>query len=152
MSQSQTQAPQKNGKNQKSELDPETIKAIVAQQTQKLQIEAQKLRLEEKRLEQNGKLAEQSMVFNSEIIKKYPSEQRKTIITLGGFIIGIIIIFLAFILYCLSQGKAEFADKFLNWLGHIGGIVGGFFIGKWSNKKKSIQDQPQEPEDAEIVD
>jgi hypothetical protein len=152
---SQSQDTQKNGsKSQKPELDPETIKAIVAQQSDKLKLEAQKIRLEEKRLDQNGILAEKSLQFNSEIIKRHPSEQRKTIAVIGSIVIAIIVIFLAFILFCLSKGNIEFADKFLNWIGHIGGAVGGFFVGKLSSKKKqppedSIQ---SEPEDAEIVD
>jgi hypothetical protein len=151
---SQSQDAQKNGnKSQKPELDPETIKAIVAQQSEKLRLEAQKIRLEEKRLDQNGILAEKSLQFNSEIIKKHPSEQRKTILTIGGIVIAIIAIFLAFILFCLSQGNNEFADRFLNWIGHIGGAIGGFFVGKWSSKRKPSQDSmPSEPEDAEIVD
>jgi len=150
---SQSPETQKNGnKSQKPELDPETIKAIVAQQSEKLKLEAQKIRLQEKQLDQNGILAEKSMVLNSEIIKKHPSEQRKTILTIGGIVIAVIIIFLAFILFCINQGNAEFADKFLSWIGHVGGAVGGFFVGKWSNKKKPEDTINTEPEDAEIVD
>jgi Fe2+ transport system protein B len=148
----QSQEPQKNGKNQKSELDLETIKAIVAQKNQELQLEAQKLRLEEKRLEQNGKLAEKSLEHNSKLIQKYPSEQRKTILTVGGIASFILILFFLFILYCISQGKTEFADKFLNWISHIAGIAAGFFVGRFSNKKKRSADSPQGPEDAEIIE
>lgn len=74
----QSQDTQKNGnKTQKPELDPETIKAIVAQQSEKLKLEAQKIRLEEKRLDQNGILAEKSLQFNSEIIKNTPQNSAR---------------------------------------------------------------------------
>jgi hypothetical protein len=149
---SQSQEPQKNGKNQKPELDLETIKALVAQKSQELQLEAQKLKLEEKRLEQNGKLAEISIEHNSKLIQKYPAEQRKTILTIGGIACFVLILFLLFILYCISQGNTEFADKFLNWISHIAGIAAGFFVGRFSIKKKRSTDSSEEPEDAEIIE
>ena len=74
---SQSQEPQKNGKNQIPEFDLETIKAIVAQKGHELQIEAQKLRLEEKRLEQDGKLAEKSLEHNSKLFKIFPQSNVK---------------------------------------------------------------------------
>lgn len=145
---------QNNKQNQKSlpDLDPETIKAIVVQQGQKLQLEANKIRLEEKRLEQDGKLAERSIDMQSQLLKDYPAQQRKTILVVGAVIVVVILIFLLFILYCISQGKENFADKFLTWLSHIAGIVGGFFVGRISSKKNHGKQQPSGPEDAEIVE
>lgn len=152
MSQSHTQGPLKDGKFPFNDLDLETIKLIVTQKGQELQVEAQKLRLEEKRIEQNGKLAEKSMEHNSKLIQKYPSEQRKTMLTIGGIACFILIIFFLFILYCISQDKIEFADKFLNWISHIAGITAGFFVGKYGTKKKRNKGISEEPEDVEIVD
>jgi hypothetical protein len=152
MSQSHTQGPLKNGNNPLNDLDLETIKLIVTQKGQELQVEAQKLRLEEKRLEQNGKLAEKSLEHNSKLIQKYPSEQRKTMLTIGGIACFILLLFFLFILYCISQGKTEFADKFLNWISHIAGIAAGFFVGKYGTKKKRNKGISEEPEDVEIVD
>lgn len=147
--------PNQNNKNQKSlpDLDQETFKSLVVQQGQKLQIEADKLRLEEKRMEQDGKLAERSIEMQSTLLKAYPSQHRKTLITIGAIAIVIILIILGFILYCIHEGKDEFADKFLNWLSHIAGIAGGFLIGRTTGKKKQRDTPaPGEPEEAEIVE
>lgn len=118
----------------------------------KLQLEGDKIRLEEKRLDQDGKLAAKSLEINSQLLREYPSQHRKTILTYGAIICFIILIILGFILYCISQGKTEFADKFLNWLSHIGGIAGGFLFGKLINKKKRTPEASAVAEDAEIVD
>lgn len=148
----QNQQPSKNNKSQKYELDQETIKALVAQKGQELQNDAQRIRLEEKKLDHNGKLAQRSIELNAQLIKDYPAQQRKTILVVGAVIVVVILIFLLFILYCISQGKENFADKFLTWLSHIAGIVGGFFVGRISSKKNQGKQQPEGPEDAEIVE
>lgn len=150
---SQKPEPQKNDKNQKIELDPETIKAIVAQKGAEIQLEVQRLRIEEKRIDRDGKLSERSMELNSEFLKNYPKQHRQTIITYGIFITLIIFGILGFIGYCVNTGNKELAKDFLTVITHITTLVVGIVVGRQSNKKKS-KDQPQadEPEDAEIVD
>lgn len=149
---SQSQEPPKNGKNQKIELDQETIKAIIAQKNQEVQLEFQRLKLDEKRLEQDGKLAEKSMDYNSKFIKDYPKQHRQTLITYGIFITVIFFGVLTFIGFCLHRGDSEFAKQFLTVVTHIVTLIIGFFVGKQANKKKSDKDKIDEPEDAEIVD
>jgi hypothetical protein len=146
MSQSHTQGPLKDGKFPFNDLDLETIKLIVAQKGQELQVEAQKLRLEEKRIV----LRLRSGLKGSWTVLS-GVEGRKTILTIGGIACFILLLFFLFILYCISQGKTEFADKFLNWISHIAGIAAGFFVGKYGTKKKRNKDVSEEPEDAEIV-
>jgi len=148
----QSQDTQKNGKNQKIELDQETIKAIIAQKNQEVQLEFQRLKLDEKRLEQDGKLAEKSMDYNSRLIKDYPKQHRQTLITYGIFITVILFGVLIFIGYCLQRGDSEFAKQFLAVITHIITLIIGFFVGKQVNKKKSDKDAPGEPEDAQIID
>lgn len=150
---SQKTEPQKNEKNQKFELDPDTIKAIVAQKGAEIQLEAQRLKIEEKRIDRDGKLSERSMELNSEFLKNYPKQHRHTVITYGIFITIIIFGILFFIGYCVNTGNKELAKDVLTVITHITTLVVGIFVGKQSNKKKSKDPaQPGEPEDAEIVD
>lgn len=149
---SQSQELHKNGKNKKPELDLDTIKAIVAQKSQEVQLEIQRLKLEEKRLEQDGKLAEKSMDYNSKFIKDYPKQHRQTIITYGSFITAIFFGVLIFIGYCIQRGDSEFAKQFLTIVTHIITLIIGLFVGKQTNKKRIDKDKSNGPEDAEIID
>jgi hypothetical protein len=150
MSQNQEQA--KNGKSPIAELDQETIKAIISQKAQEVQLEFQRVKLEEKRLEQDGKLAEKSMYFNNELLKAYPRQHRQTVITYGAFITVIFFGALTFIGYCIYRGDSEFAKQFLTVVTHIITLAIGLLVGRQSNKKKLDKNKAGNPEEAEIID
>lgn len=142
----------KNDKAHKSDLDQETIRAIIAQKAQEVQLEFQRLKLDEKRLEQDGKLSEKSMHYNSEFLKAYPKQHRQTLITYGVIIVVIFFGALTFIGYCIHKGDSEFAKQFLTVVTHIITLVIGLFVGKQSYKKKADRDKGAEPEEAEVAD
>lgn len=142
----------KSGKNQIPELDQETIRAIISQKAQEVQLEFQRLKLDEKRLEQDGKLSEKSMYYNNEFLKAYPKQHRQIVITYGAFITLIFFGALIFIGYCIHRGDSEFAKQFLTVVTHIITLVIGLFVGKQSSKKKAGKDKATEPEEAEVTD
>ncbi len=150
MNQSQDQPV--NSKSHKPELDQETIKAIISQKAQEVQLEFQRVKLEEKRLEQDGKLAEKSMFFNNELLRAYPKQHRQTVITYGAFITLIFFGALTFIGYCIYRGDSEFAKQFLTVVTHIITLVIGLLVGRQSNKKKLNKNNAVNPEEAEILD
>lgn len=148
----QGQPEPKNGKGQKPELDQETIKAIIAQKAQEVQLEIQRIKLEEKRLEQDGKLSEKAMDYNSKFLKDYPKQHRQTIITYGTLSIIALFGVLFFIGYCLNRGDSEVAKQFLAVVTHFITLAIGLLVGRSSSKKKSDKEKPGEPEDAEIIE
>lgn len=152
MSQGQKQEHLQNGnKNAKPELDQETIRAIISQKAQEVQLEFQRLKLEEKRLEQDGKLSEKAMDYNSRFAKDYPKQHRQTIITYGIFITAIFFGVLFFIGFCLYRGDAEVAKQFLAVVTHFITLTIGLFVGKSVQKKYDKQKQDA-TDDAEIID
>jgi hypothetical protein len=152
MSQGQKQEQSQNGnKNVKPELDQDTIKAIISQKSQEVQLEFHRLKLEEKRLEQDGKLSEKAMDYNSKFVKDYPKQHRQTIITYGIFITLTFFGVLFFIGFCLYRGDAEVAKQFLAVVTHFITLVIGLFVGK-NVQKKSNKEKQDGPEDAEILD
>jgi len=152
MSQPQNQKGNQNSQqpNKIPELDVEVIKAIVQQQSQKLQIEAARLKIEEKRLEQDGKLSEESLRLNGVLLQNAPKEHRKTtqlyIIGVGIFLL----ILLGFISICLYFDKEDFLLKFLEWISHFAALVIGFFVGRISKKVSKQSDATTT--DAEVVE
>lgn len=145
----QNQKPQR----QNSELDPDLIKDFLRHQQQQIQLEERRLALEEKRLSQDGKLAEKSMDINGQLLKDAPSQQRKTIITIG--VIGSILIlgFLLFLSYCINNGKEDFIKSFLGWVSHLFTIALGFWVGRSTAKKNKSGNRDNDGiADAEVVD
>jgi ABC-type phosphate transport system auxiliary subunit len=115
MSQGQKQEQSQNGnKTAKPELDQDTIKAIISQKSQEVQLEFHRLKLEEKRLEQDGKLSEKAMDYNSKFVKDYPKQHRQTIITYGIFITLTFLVYYSLLAFVFSGEIAEVAKQFLS--------------------------------------
>ncbi len=88
--------------------NPEIIKSFLT--NQRIELENQKADQDFKiqELQANSKLSEQSIKYQSEYLKAQPEELRKTFTRLGYILAGFVIIFLAFMGFCLWMGKDEF--------------------------------------------
>jgi hypothetical protein len=139
----------------KKELEPEVIKAIVDQQTQKLQLEHQRLRLEEKRLDQNARLAEKAMEQQAAFLKEQPKEHRKTLTRIAYIVGGIIAMFLLFMGFLVYTGNKDFASDFLKVCSYIATSALSFWVGRKSKPQSQSNNTPTDPadiHDAEVVD
>lgn len=135
-------------------IDGETVKNLIAQQSQKLALEASKVRLDEKRIEADVKLAEQSMTLNASILKDQPKEQRKTVTTYA-WIIGIFFLLIAgFVVSCLALGKDDFIVDCLKGLKDLAIAIVSFLIGRKTVGKQDEKGPTSSPgyQDAEVVD
>lgn len=133
------------------QLDAETVKLLLHQQSQKLALEMKRVELEEKRINSNEKLAEKSMEMNAGLLKNAPTEHRKTAQTYAIIGIIILLILLAFVVVLLWLDKQTFLIGLLKGLKDFALAFAGFFIGRKSVAKKKKGAESSEPEDAEEV-
>lgn len=140
----------KNNQPQRTELNEDLLKAIIEQQSKKLQLDEQRLKLEEKRVDQDGKLAEQSLRFNSELLKDSPNQTRKTLTRLA-WIIGIpFFLVLGILTLWMYMGKDELVYTCLKGGSYIATSVISFIIGQKSKSLK--QEKAGGIEEAEVLE
>ncbi|MCG9900081.1 MAG: hypothetical protein MH132_08785 [Hydrotalea sp.] len=120
----------------KEELPLEVIEKFIQVQEAELITKSQELKVREKEIEANTKLAEKQMTLQAELLKNQPGEYRKNFVTLGYFVVGIILIIVVFLGFCLYLGKEDFASKIFGYLMY--GIVGiaSYYFGRKSKDNK----------------
>lgn len=143
--------PQRNNNQTPQQLDAETVKLLLQQQSQKLALEMKRVELEEKRINSNEKLAEKSMEMNAGLLKNAPTEHRKTAKTYATIAIFTLCILLAFIVILLWLDKQTFLIALLKGMKDIALGVMGFFIGRKSAPKKKKGSDNAEPDEAEEI-
>lgn len=135
----------------KFNLDEESVKALILQQGQKLQIEEKKLLIEQQRIVNDGKLAEKAMAHNAELLKNAPKDQRKLIVTVSVAIFVLILIILGFLGFCLYAGKDEFVKDFVGFMKYLFSAGIGVLVGRATKKGQSNSNKQSEIEDAEVL-
>lgn len=131
-------------------LSPESLEKLIEIQLVKAQTEKDMLMLRHKELEINSRLGEQSLSHQSEFLKRQPGQHRKTIAVYGGITLGILLLFFAFLTYCLSSNNTAFAKDFLQIASYFFISIVSFWFGRKSKSEKK-EGEPQ-IEDAQIVD
>lgn len=135
------------------QLDSETLKKLIDQQGQKVQLELQRLELEKMKLGHNAKLAEKSLEHQSLYLNNQPQEHRKTITRLGYILGGILLMFLVFIGFLVYTGNKDFADTFLKFISYVATSVFSYLIGRSTRSaSKQTESGKEIIEDANVIE
>lgn len=146
--------PKKSGTSQNAaptDLSPETIQLFIETQKLKTQNEAKELEIRLKEMELNAKLAEQSMTYQNEYLRRRPHEHRKSLTRICYILIGLALVFFAFLGFLLYMGHKEFAEKFLSGLSYVVVSVLSFFAGKRKSNSSGSKTESDNTTDADVI-
>ncbi len=130
-------------------LTPEFLEDFAQTQLLKAQNETRQIALQEKHLDSQAKLAEKSLILEHENLKSSHGEIRKTMLTVGGIVVFLILIILGFLGLMVYTNHQDFANNFLHGLSYV--VVGilSFLAGK--KNKQSNSESTSEHQDAQII-
>lgn len=122
------------------------IQQFLQTQHQKALNEAEQIKLRGKELDHNRELSAKYMEIEARLEEKKPSENRKTYTRLGYIGGGILLIILAFIVFCLYLNKEQFVIDLIRY-GLYPVLTGaGYYVGRKSKNKKLKSEKFDEAE------
>ncbi|RYD57023.1 MAG: hypothetical protein EOP56_09455 [Sphingobacteriales bacterium] len=120
--------------------DPELVHKIFDVEHKRLDVKLAEQVSNEKQIESHERIAIKQLELQADYLKGKPKQDRYGYIVIGSFVVGILVICLAFLIILLYLGKEEFAKYLLLALSHGAIGSGAYYAGKKKNKPAEIQE------------
>lgn len=118
-------------------LDSDTIKEFIKIQAIQAQNESKEIEIKAKESELNYKYALKSLELQNDYLRNRPEEGRKTLKTIGNYLIIVVLILFVFSGFCIYIGEKDFLLEFLKIIGYFVTTAFGYFLGKKNSNSKN---------------
>jgi hypothetical protein len=141
-----------NNSQSNNNLPVSVIQDFIKTEQQRVSYKVEELKIRSKEIDSNERLAKVSMEYQFKVLEKKPKQHKETTITYAICVGFLLLIFLGFLGYMVTNGYTAFVEKFLGWISYLIVSILGYFAGRLSKSGNQKNNGPDNMSEAHIVE